>query len=74
MARTETITAQNTKWGRLFTRVKDGKTYMRVRPVSYVLNSTLVQETLNEGKLFVVEVASGDLKIIPKEDKVTVNT
>lgn len=70
MARIETIPAADTKWGRLFTRVKDGKTYMRVRPMSYLLNSTLVQETLNEGKLFVVEVASGDLKILPKDEEV----
>lgn len=41
-----------------------GDVHMRVKPVSFLLNSTLVQENINAGKVFCVNMEKGTLHII----------
>lgn len=56
-------TAAEIKFGELFTSAN--RIYMRVKPVSFLLNSTLIQENINAGKVFCVDVEKGTLHIKP---------
>ena len=40
----------------------NGRMYMRVKPVSFILNSTLVQDVLVRGDIFVVDLTVGNMR------------
>lgn len=61
--------AKEVKVGDCFKR--NGEIMMRVKPVSYILNSTLVSDAMTAGKIFVVNISKGTLLIIPGDDEIT---
>ncbi len=50
---------------------RKGKYYMRVKPVSFLLNSTLVSDALYSAKVFVVDIKAGTIFIIHGMEEVT---
>jgi len=48
----------------------DSQVYMRVKPVNWLLNSTLVNDCINKNKCFVVNIEKGTLFIMPGEKEV----
>ena len=51
--------AKETKIGHCF---KSGDSiYMRVKPINFILNSTLVQDVLVRGDIFVVNLSTGNM-------------
>lgn len=59
----DNLTAAGIPFGHLF--FYKGDIYMSVKPVSFLLNSTLVQENINAGKRFCVNLEKGTLHILP---------
>lgn len=45
----------------VFTRKEDSAYYMRVKPVSYFLNSTMVQDKLAAGFVIVISLTTGTM-------------
>lgn len=57
-------------FGEVFIRNNDLSYYMRLRPVSYILNSSLVSEALSTGKVLVADLVTGGAFFIPGDDLV----
>lgn len=57
-------------YGIPFTRCQDSSTIMRVKPTSFLLNSTLVGEVLNRGDVFIVNLVTGTLFSIKGTEEV----
>lgn len=53
------------------TVVATGKIIARVRPRGFILNSNLVSDVLNRGDCFVVDMETGDLKVLPSSVSIT---
>jgi len=53
-------------------RTSDGsnKLLMRVKPVNFLLNSDLINDCINRGKVFVVDLAKGTLYITEGDKQV----
>jgi len=50
------LNANQVKTGQVFCRQNDSDFYMRVKPTSFLLNSTLVGDKLNNGDVLVVNL------------------
>lgn len=51
----------------------NGKTYVKVTPVKSLFHSTMVYEVITRGSIFAVNVASGELTIIPGQKELHSN-
>lgn len=62
-------------FGNIFYRLKhnDPNVYMRLRPVSYLLNSTLVSESLANGKSMICNIVTGSCFFIEGSEEVSIN-
>ena len=65
-----TLQARDMKFGQLFRRKGLTGTFLRVRPVSYLLNSTLVSESLANGKVLIVNPENGSCFFITGDEEV----
>lgn len=54
-------TINSVPFGVALKRISDRSTVMRVKPTSYLLNSTVVTDTLNKGNVFIVNLITGTL-------------
>lgn len=54
----------------IFTRQNDQDFYMRIKPTSYLLNSSLVQENLNNGKPMILNMNQGTVYFIKADEMV----
>lgn len=61
--------ARETKFGQCF--LLSGHMYMRVKPINFMLNSTLVQDVLGRGDVFVVRLDNGRLSAMSGDTIVT---
>lgn len=59
-------------FGEALSRKKDKNTIMRVKPTSFLLNSTLVTEVLNRADVFIVNLSTGTLFSIAGAEEVEV--
>jgi len=64
------VMAKDLSAGQLFTRLRNSDIFMKVRPASFLLNSTLVQTKLSEGATLVVNISQGTCHFISGEDVV----
>lgn len=67
-----TLTINRAPYGIPLTRKQDSSTIMRVKPTSFLLNSTLVTEVLNRADVFIVNVVTGTLFSIKGTEEVTI--
>lgn len=66
------IRAADLKTLQICQRSGDSDFFMRVRPVSFMLNSTLVQENLNKGNPLVLNMNNGNVYFIKPTEGVWV--
>lgn len=67
-----TLIIKDAPYGIPLTRIQDKSTIMRVKPTSFLLNSTLVTEVLNRADVFIVNVVTGTLFSIKGTEEVKI--
>jgi hypothetical protein len=60
----QTYSASQMKFGQVFQYGADKRVMMRVKPVNYLTNSTLVTDCINRNKVFVIGLDKGTLFVI----------
>lgn len=58
------LCAKDIPFGGLFSRIGRNDTLMRVKPVGYILNSSLVNEAINKNNVFAISTDTGNLRIL----------
>lgn len=68
----QTLTINQAPYGVALKRIKDSSTILRVKPTSFLLNSTLVTEVLNRSDVFIVNLVTGTLFSITGTEEVEI--
>ena len=66
------LTIKDTAYGIALMRKKDKTTIMKVKPTSFLLNSTLIADQLNKSSAFIVNLVTGTLFVIEGDEEVRV--
>jgi hypothetical protein len=68
------IQAKDTKTLDVFTRKGESAYYMRVKPTHYLLNSTLICDSINKNKPLIVNLTNGSCYFLNDSEMVTLVT
>ena len=68
----QSLTINQAPYGVALKRIKDASTILRVKPTSFLLNSTLVADVLNRSDVFIVNLVTGTLFSIAGAEEVEV--